>query len=66
MFKLKLGIFIFYCNHFNVVGFLLKLKLTMQGPTTHSRAFCGKLFDSQHGTRTGCFLFSQSNIECLN
>lgn len=37
-----------------------------KGLTTHRLYFTGKLFDSQHGTRTGCFLFSHSNIECLN
>ncbi len=45
---------------------MLEFKLTMQGPMKHSRSFCGKLFDSQHGTRTRCFLLSQSNIERLN
>lgn len=45
---------------------LLELKLTMQGPTKHSRSFCGKLFDSQHGTRTRCFFCFQTNIEHLN
>ena len=43
--------------------FLLGLKLAVRGPSKHSHS---SLFDSQHGTRTPCFLFSQSNIDRLN
>lgn len=35
-----------------VLLYLLEQKLTMQGPAKHKRSFSGKLFDSQHGTRT--------------
>lgn len=45
--------------------YLLEEKLTTQGPAKHSRSFCGKLFDSQHGARTRWCFFSQTNTETL-
>lgn len=48
-----------------VLLYLLEQKSTMQGPAKHSRSSCGKLFDSQHGTRTRWFFFSPTNTETL-